>query len=142
MRPELKNSTMACPTSDIGCRRRVYQRPLEDTSDATKRDWQSDTHRTNRLVQVTRATPIRGARLRRHDVPSDAANFLVDNGNLLNKIYTPTNNLETWRSTRTVEAASQRKKDAEVDAQQSRCHKFHQSRVRGRERSLQGQMEY
>ena len=75
---------------------------------ATKRAWQSDTHRANMVVQVTLATPARGVRLHRRE-PSDAATFLVDNGNLLNKESTKTDILEIWSSTRTVEAAFQRK---------------------------------
>ena len=53
---------------------------------------------------------VRWTRLRQCDLPLDAAKFLVDYGYLLSKDSTSTNILETWRSTRTVEAAFQRTK--------------------------------
>ena len=110
VRPELRNPRWRVQHATLGVDDEFLSIHWGTLFDATKRAWQSDTAKTNRVVQVTLATPIRGARLYKRDLPPDAAKFLVDNGNLLNKESTSTSILETWRSTRTIEGAFQRKR--------------------------------
>ena len=109
--PELRNPPWLVQHPTLGVDDEFLGVNWRTLFDATEGAWQSDIHRSNRAVQVTLATSICGTRLHRRDLPSDAANFLVDCGNLLNKESTATNILETWRSTRTVEAAFPRKKE-------------------------------
>ena len=80
VRPRLRNPPWPVQHPTLGVDDELLSVHGRTLFDATQRAWQSDTHRTNRVVQVTLATPIPEARLYKRDLPSDAARCKISRG--------------------------------------------------------------
>ena len=112
VRPELRSPPWLTQHPEMGRDDQMLSLHWGTLLEGLKRAWIADVNKTNRFVQDSISTKIKGCRVYSRALPDDCAAFLVDYANSKNKDATAISVLQVIRSTTTVEPAFAKKKAA------------------------------